>query len=50
MFTGIITDVGTVTAVERRNDVHRITIDSAYDPATIAIASPRAVADQGDRE
>jgi len=39
MFTGIITDVGTVVAVERRNDVNRITIDSAYDPATIAIGA-----------
>lgn len=39
MFTGIITDVGTVTAVERRNDVNKYTIDSAYDAATIAIGA-----------
>lgn len=39
MFTGIISDVATVTAVERRNDVNRITIDSAYDAATITIGA-----------
>lgn len=39
MFTGIISDVGTVEAVQRRNDVNRITIDSAYDPQTIAIGA-----------
>ena len=44
MFTGIITDVGRVTAVERRNDVNRITIDSAYDAATIAIGASIACA------
>jgi riboflavin synthase len=44
MFTGIITDVGTVEAVERRNDVNKITIDSDYDPATIAIGASIACA------
>jgi riboflavin synthase len=44
MFTGIITDVGTVAAVERRNDVNRITIDSAYDAASIAIGASIACA------
>jgi riboflavin synthase len=44
MFTGIITDVGRVTAVERRNDVNRITIDSAYDASTIAIGASIACA------
>jgi riboflavin synthase len=44
MFTGIITDVGKVTAVERRNDVNRITIDSRYDAATIAIGASIACA------
>lgn len=44
MFTGIISDVGTVAAIERRNDVNRITIDSAYDPATIAIGASIACA------
>jgi riboflavin synthase len=44
MFTGIITDVGTVTAVERRNDVNKITIDSRYDAETIAIGASIACA------
>lgn len=44
MFTGIITDVGRVTAVERRNDVNRITIDSAFDAETIAIGASIACA------
>jgi riboflavin synthase len=44
MFTGIITDVGTVTAVERRNDVNKITIDSRYDAGTIAIGASIACA------
>lgn len=39
MFTGIVTDVGTVTRVVARNDVRRVSIDSAYDPATIAIGA-----------
>ena len=44
MFTGIITDVGRVAAVEKRNDVNRITIDSTYDAATIAIGASIACA------
>lgn len=44
MFTGIITDVGKVTAVERRNDVNKITIDSRYDAETIAIGASIACA------
>ena len=44
MFTGIITDVGKVTAVERRNDVNKITIDSSYDAATITIGASIACA------
>lgn len=44
MFTGIITDVGSVTRVDRRNDVRRITIDSAYDPSSIAIGASIACA------
>ncbi|BCP53354.1 riboflavin synthase subunit alpha [Kaistia sp. 32K] len=44
MFTGIISDVGKVTAVERRNDVNKITIDSVYDAATIAIGASIACA------
>lgn len=44
MFTGIITDVGRVAAIEKRNDVNRITIDSAYDAETIAIGASIACA------
>ncbi|MBN9060247.1 MAG: riboflavin synthase [Rhizobiales bacterium] len=44
MFTGIISDVGKVTAIERRNDVNRITIDSRYDAATIDIGASIACA------
>ena len=44
MFTGIVTDVGTVAAVEPRNDVRRISIDSAYDPAGIALGASIACA------
>jgi riboflavin synthase len=39
MFTGIVTDVGTVAKVVEGNDVRRVSIDSAYDPATIAIGA-----------
>jgi riboflavin synthase len=39
MFTGIVTDVGTISAVEERNDVRRITIGTAYDTTTIAIGA-----------
>lgn len=44
MFTGIVSDVGTVVAVEPRNDVRRIAIDSRYDPATIDIGASIACA------
>ena len=39
MFTGIVTDVGEVVRVVEGNDVRRISVDSAYDPATIAIGA-----------
>jgi len=39
MFTGIVTDVGKVTGIVEGNDVRRISVDSAYDPATIAIGA-----------
>lgn len=39
MFTGIVSDVGRVVRVVERNDVRRISIDSAYDPATIALGA-----------
>jgi riboflavin synthase len=38
MFTGIISDIGEVLAVERRGDT-RITIACGYDPETIAIGA-----------
>ncbi len=39
MFTGIVTDVGTVLRVSEGNDVRRISIASGYDPASIAIGA-----------
>lgn len=38
MFTGIITDVGEVIAIEKRGDT-RLTIATAYDPDTIALGA-----------
>lgn len=39
MFTGIVTDVGTVTEVTAQETVRRLAIDSRYDPAGIAIGA-----------
>lgn len=39
MFTGLVTDVGTVVAVADRDKLRRIRIESAYDPATIALGA-----------
>ena len=39
MFTGIVSDVGRVDSVVERNDVRRLVIASAYDPATIALGA-----------
>lgn len=39
MFTGIITAVGDVTEVERRNGLMRLTVESPYDPAGVAIGA-----------
>jgi riboflavin synthase len=39
MFTGIVSDVGSVVRVAERNDVRRLSISSTYDPATIAIGA-----------
>jgi riboflavin synthase len=39
MFTGIVTDVGTVAAVSPLPQGVRLRIDTAYDPATIAIGA-----------
>jgi len=38
MFTGIVSDIGTIRSAERRGDL-RVTIDCAYDPDTIAIGA-----------
>lgn len=38
MFTGIITDIGTVRSVEQRGDL-RLTIATAYDPNTIDLGA-----------
>lgn len=39
MFTGIVTAVGEVVAVERRNGLTRLTVESAYDPSGVAIGA-----------
>jgi riboflavin synthase len=39
MFTGIVTDVGRVSAVSDGDSLRRIRIESAYDPATIALGA-----------
>ena len=45
MFTGLVSDVGTVVSVEGGNHLlRRITIESAYDPATIALGASIACA------
>ena len=38
MFTGIITDIGTVRSVEQRGDL-RLTVTTTYDPATIDLGA-----------
>jgi riboflavin synthase len=38
MFTGIITDIGTVRAAEQRGDL-RLTVTTGYDPATIDLGA-----------
>jgi riboflavin synthase len=44
MFTGIVTDVGRVTEVIQQNEIRRITIESTYDPESIAIGASIACA------
>jgi len=39
MFTGIVTDVGRVSAVSEAATVRRLRIESAYDPATIQLGA-----------
>ena len=38
MFTGIITDIGTISSIEQRGDL-RIVIETTYDTATVAIGA-----------
>ncbi len=39
MFTGLVSDVGTIERVERRENLNRVRIASRYDPASIAIGA-----------
>lgn len=39
MFTGIVTDIGTIRKVEPRNDVRRLTIATVYDTGTIDLGA-----------
>jgi riboflavin synthase len=39
MFTGIVTDIGTVSGVEQLDQGRRLRIETAYDPATIEIGA-----------
>lgn len=39
MFTGIVTDIGSIAAREAQGEVVRFRIASAYDPATIALGA-----------
>jgi riboflavin synthase len=45
LFTGIITDVGQVVAMERAGDLARLVIDSGYDAQSVAIGA--SVANSG---
>lgn len=44
MFTGIVTDIGEVVAVEPRNAVRRLTIATRYDTATVDLGASIACA------
>ena len=39
MFTGLVSDVGTVLSVSGEGDLRRIAIRCAYDPAGIALGA-----------
>ena len=43
MFTGIITDVGEVLAIDALGERSRLVVGSAYDPATIALGASVAI-------
>jgi riboflavin synthase len=44
MFTGIVTDIGSVVSVSESNAIRRVAVESRYDPATIAIGASIACA------
>lgn len=44
MFTGLVSDVGTVASVSGDGDLRRIAIRASYDPATIALGASIACA------
>ena len=46
MFTGLVSDVGRVVSVEGSERLRRIVIESAYDPAGIALGA--SIACSGD--
>ena len=49
MFTGIVSDIGEVTAAEpRAQGLARLTIACVYDAETIAIGAPRVAYPSGD--
>lgn len=39
MFTGLVTDIGTLAAVEDRGEVRRLTVESAYSPERISLGA-----------
>src|ERR1051325_5952061 len=39
MFTGIVTDIGTVASVEGGDRLRRVRIEASYDPAGIALGA-----------
>ena len=39
MFTGLITAVGKVTAIDRRNGLLRLTLETPYEAETVAIGA-----------
>ena len=39
MFTGLVSDVGTIVSITPKGDLHRIRIDCSYDPKSIALGA-----------
>ena len=44
MFTGIVTDVGTVTELDQQGDLRVPGFKTDYDTATVSISAPRSPA------